>query len=314
MTIPANAQWLRQAQVIVGKNGKGLLVDKLKVEFTVTKSIGSTPNPALIKIYNLNPNNETLIQNEYDDIILNVGYLNNVRILFRGNIKHVFKYKFKTDYITEIEAGDGDFDYRNSTINETLAAGTTRSNIIQKAIASFTGGTTQGFVSIDPYVNLRGVSLTGNTRTILDNLAKNAGANWSIQNGQLTIVKTSGTLPNTAIVVNSQSGMLDAPEINDKGIRVRTLLNPQLAVNGVIQLNNNDIRIQERRSNILSSKATAIAAKKATPIRLDPDGLYKIIRIRHHGENRGRDWSSECACIGLSQPIPASNETTQGLE
>lgn len=314
MTLPSNAQWIRQAQVVVGKKGNGLLVDQLKIEFTVTKTIGSSPNPALIKIYNLNPSNEALIQNEYTDIILNVGYKNNVRILFSGNIKHVFKYKAKTDYITEIEAADGDYDYRNSILNETLAAGTTRDHIIQKAVSSFTGGTTKGFVKIDPYTNLRGVCLTGNTRTVLNNLAKDAGANWSIQDGKLTIVKTSGTLPNTAIVINEQSGMLDAPEINDKGISVRTLLNPQLAVNGVIQLNNNDIRIQERRINILSSKANKTAAKQLLPVRLDPDGLYKIIRIRHHGTNRGKEWVSECACIGLSQPIPASDETTDGLE
>lgn len=314
MTLPSNAQWIRQAQVVVGKSGSGLLIDQLKIEFIVTKTIGSTPNPALIKIYNLNPNNETLIHDEYTDIILNVGYQNNVRILFSGNIKHVFKYKQKTDYITEIEAADGDYDYRNSTLNETLAAGTTRDHIVSKAVASFSGGTTKGYVALDPYTNLRGVCLTGNTRKILDNLAKDAGCNWSIQDGKLTIVKTSKTLPNTAIVVNSQSGMLDAPEINDKGIKVKTLLNPQLAVNGVIQLNNNDIRVQERRTNILSNRATKSAQKQQLPVRLDPDGLYKIIRLRHTGDNRGRDWISECACISLSSPIPAQDLTTNNLE
>lgn len=314
MTVPANSQWLRQAQVVVGKAGSGLLIDKLKIEFTVTKTVQHTPNTALIKIFNLNPNNSTLIHDEYTDIILNVGYVNNVRILFTGNIKHVFKYKDKTDYITEIEAADGDFDYRNSTLNETLSAGTTSDHIVQRAVSSFSGGTTLGFTGITPYTNLRGVCLTGNTRNILHKLARDCNANWSIQDGKLTIVKTSGTLPNTAIVINSQSGMLDAPEINDKGIRVKCLMNPQLAVNGVIQLNNNDIRVQERRTNILSNKSTKIAKKQQSPVRLDPDGLYKIIRIRHHGENRGKDWSSELACLSLSSPIPASNETTEGLE
>lgn len=313
MTLPTNAQWIRQAQVVVGKAGKGLLIDKLKIEFTITKTIGAAPNPAIIKIYNLNPNNEALVHDEYTDIILNAGYRNNVRILFSGNIKHVFKYRQKNDHITEIEAADGDYDYRNSVLNETLAAGTNRNDIISKAVASFSS-TKQGYVNIPHYVNLRGVSLTGNTRTILDNLARDAGANWSIQDGKLTIVKTSGVLPNTAIVINSQSGMLEAPEINDKGIRVKALLNPQLAVNGVIQLNNNDIRVQERKTNILSNKATKSAAKQQLPVRLDPDGLYKIIRIRHQGDNRGKEWHSECACIGLSQPIPASDETANGLE
>lgn len=307
MTIPANAQWIRQAQVVVGKNGNGILVDKLRIDFEITKTIQPSPNSGIIKIYNLNPNNETLIHDEYTDIIVNAGYKNNVRILFSGNIKHVFKYKQKTDYITEIEAADGDNDYRNSYLSETLSAGTTREHIVQRAVASFKAGTTQGFTGIDPVTNSRAVVLAGSTRRILDRLAKDSGANWSIQDGQLTIVKANATLPNTAIVMNSQSGMLEAPEINDKGIRVKCLLNPQLAVNGVVKLNNNDIRVQERRVNILSKKADKIAAKTQQPVRLDPDGLYKIIRIRHHGDNRGKDWTSEVACVSLSQPIPASS-------
>lgn len=314
MTLPQNAQWIRQAQVVVGKGGTGILVDKLKIEFEINKTIQPSPNSGIIKIYNLNPNNETLIHDEYTDIVVNAGYKNNVRILFAGNIKHVFKYKEKTDYITEIEAADGDFDYRNSYLNETLSAGTTREHIVQRAVASFKGGTTAGHTSIDPVVNSRAVVLTGSTRSILDRLAKDSGSNWSIQDGQLTVVKADATLPNTAIILNSHSGLLDAPEVNDKGIRVKCLLNPQLAINGVIKLNNNDIRILERRTNILSNKADKVNAKTHSPVRLDPDGFYKIIRIRHRGDNRGREWISEVACVSLSNPISAASLSNSETE
>jgi hypothetical protein len=108
--------------------------------------------------------------------------------------------------------------------------------------------------------------------------------------------------------------LLDAPEVNDKGIRVKCLLNPQLAINGVIKLNNNDIRIQERRVNILSAKADKVNAKTHNPMRLDPDGLYKIIRIRHRGDNRGREWISEVACVSLSAPISAANLSNSETE
>lgn len=316
MTLPANAQWLRRAQVVVGKNGQGLSIDQLKITFEITKTIQHTPNSAIIKIYNLSPSHSNLIHDEYKDIILNAGYANNLRIIFSGNITHVFRYRDKTDWITEIEAADGDYDYRNSTLNESLAAGTNRSHIIARAAASFKGGTTLGYVGIDEYTNMRGVVLSGDTRKVLHNLARDAGANWSIQDGQLTIVKTQGTLPNTAIVVNSDSGMLGAPEINDKGIAVKTLLNPQMAVNGVVHLDNNDIRVKERRISITAGKADKIAKKTQSPVKLDPDGLYKIIRLRHSGDNygRGSDWITECACIGLSQPIPASDPATNGEE
>jgi hypothetical protein len=308
MTLPLNAQWIRKAEVVIGKGGTGLLVNQLKVDFEVKKTLQPSPNTALIKIYNLNPNNENLIKNEFDEVILNAGYENNVRIVFRGNIKHVFKYKDKTDYVTEIEAADGDDDYRNSYLNLTLSAGTTRQHVIDQAVASFST-TTLGYVDVPEYTHIRGAVLSGNTRHVLDAIARDAGANWSIQDGQLTIVKTDGYLPNTAIVVNSNTGMLDAPEVNDKGIGVRCLMNPQIAINGKIQLNNNDIRIRERKVSILSSAADK---KPKSPVRLDPDGIYKVIQLVHRGSNRGNDWVTEMRCLALGAPIPAPEDETQG--
>ena len=313
MTVSANSQWMRQVQVVVGSGGSGLLIDQLKIDFEIRKSIQPTPNTALIKIYNLSPNNENSISKEFTEVILNAGYQNNVRIVFRGNIKHVFKYKEKTDYITEIEAADGDEDYRNAYLNLSLSAGTSRSHVITQAVGSF-GTTKQGFSDIDDYTHIRGVVLTGNTRTILDKLAKDAGANWSIQDGQLTIVKTTGVLPNTAIVVNSDTGMLDAPEVNDKGIGVKCLMNPQIACNGAIQLNNNDIRIRERKVSILSSASSKKSAANQTPARLDPDGIYKVIQLIHRGTNRGNEWVTEMRCLALGSPIPAPDATEGGVQ
>lgn len=307
-------QWKRHAQVVIGKGGDGLLVENLRVQFEVCKTVASTPNVAVVRIYNLAPSNEEKIKTEFDELILAAGYEDSAQVyangerrypmVFRGNIKHVYRYRDKSDYITEIEAGDGDKDFRKAVMNETLAAGTTNAQLVDRAVGSFkaTGGTAKGVVQINDRARLRGKVISGNTRDVLHDVARESGANWSIQDGQLVIVKANGVLPDEAIVITADTGMLGAPEINDKGIAVKCLLNPQLRVNGAIKLDNNGIKAKRQKAQALGKKQE----DQKEPVRLDPDGIYKVLKITHKGDTRGQDWVSEIECIGLDQPIPES--------
>lgn len=307
-------QWKRKVQVIIGKKGIGLLVENLRVHFEVAKTVESAPNVAIIKIYNLHPDNEAKIKNEFDELLLNAGYEGAMQLVFRGNIKHVYRYREGNDYITEIEAGDGDKDFRKAVMNETLAAGTTTAQLVDRAVGTFkgTGGTTKGTVQVTERARIRGKVISGNTRDVLHDVAREAGANWSIQDGQLTIVGANSVLPGEAIVIRADTGMLGAPEINDKGIVVKCLMNPALKVNGAIMLDNNGIKAKRVKAQALATKRekqetnAPLGRENAELVRLDPDGVYKVLKLTHKGDNRGQDWVSEIECIGLDQPIPAS--------
>jgi len=307
-------QWKRKVQVVIGKKGTGLLVENLRVQFEVAKTVESAPNVAVIKIYNLHPDNEAKIKNEFDEMLLNAGYEGAMQLVFRGNIKHVYRYREGNDYITEIEAGDGDKDFRKAVMNETLAAGTTTSQLVDRAVGTFkgTGGTTKGTVQVTERARIRGKVISGNTRDVLHDVARETGANWSIQDGQLTIVGANSVLPGEAIVIRADTGMLGAPEINDKGIAVKCLMNPMLKVNGAIMLDNNGIKAKRVKAQALATKRekqetnAPLGRENAELVRLDPDGVYKVLKLTHKGDNRGQDWVSEIECIGLDQPIPKS--------
>lgn len=307
-------QWKRKVQVVIGKAGTGLMVENLRIHFEVAKTIESAPNVAVIKIYNLHPDNEAKIKNEFDEVLLNCGYEGAMRLVFRGNIKHVYRYRDKTDYITEIEAGDGDKDFRSAVMNETLGAGTTNAQLVDRAVGSFkgTGGTTKGHVQVNERARIRGKVISGNTRDVINDVARESGANWSIQDGQLVIVNANDVLPGQAIVIRADTGMLGAPEINDKGIAVKCLINPQLRVNGAIQLDNNGIKAKRVKAQALATKRekqetnAPLGRENEQLVRLDPDGIYKVLKLTHKGDNRGQDWVSEIECIGLDQPIPST--------
>lgn len=300
-------QFKRRAQVVIGKAGRGLLVENLRITFEVTKTVDAAPNMGIVKIYNLAPGNEEKIKNEYDEILINCGYEGALRLVFRGNIKHVYRYREGNDYITEIEAADGDKDYRNAVMNETLAAGTTNTQLIERAASSFKGGTSMGYVESGQKTRLRGRVISGNTRDVLSELARDDGSNWSIQDGALTIVKATSLLPNEAIVLNSETGLLGAPEINDKGITTKCLLNPQIRVNGAIKLDNNGIKAKRKKVGKTAKTGEEVIdddSAKGEPIRLDPDGIYKAIKVIHKGDTRGGDWQTEALSISLDSPIP----------
>jgi hypothetical protein len=307
-------QWMRRAQVVIGKKGVGLMVENLRIAFEVTKTVEAAPNIAVIKIYNLHPDNEAKIKNEYEEVLLNAGYEGAMQLVFRGNIRHVYRYREGNDYITEIEAGDGDKDFRTAVMNETLAAGTTNSQLVNRAVGTFNGvgGTTKGHVQVDDRARLRGKVISGNTRDVLNDVSRESGANWSIQDGQLTIVSTNDVLPGQATLIRADTGMLGAPEINDKGIVVRCLMNPMIRVNGALQLDNNGIKAKRQQANALATQRersetnAPLGRENEELVRLDPDGIYKVLKVTHRGDTRGKDWLSESECIGLDQPIPKS--------
>ncbi len=307
-------QWKRKVQVVIGKAGSGLMIENLRVQFEVAKTIEAAPNIAVIRIFNLHPDNEAKIKNEFDEVLLNAGYEGAMRLVFRGNIKHVYRYREKNDYITEIEAGDGDKDFAKAVMNETLAAGTTTAQLVDRAVGSFkgVGGTGKGHVQVNDRARLRGKVISGNTRDVLNDVARESGANWSIQDGQLVIVSTNDVMPGQAIVIRADTGMLGAPEINDKGIAVKCLLNPQLRVNGAIKLDNNGIKAKRQQAQALATKRekqetnAPLGRENEALVRLDPDGIYKVLKLTHKGDNRGQEWVTEIECIGLDQPIPAT--------
>jgi hypothetical protein len=314
-------QWLRFFQVIVGKAGKGLDVrashaDGLRVVFTVEKTLLSKPNVGDVTIYNLHPFDERLVLEEFEDLILNVGYLKRypkpgeaaedlglyeTRVVFSGNIKHAVSYWDTPDRKVDIQAADGDRDYRHAVVNTVLAAGTSNADEVKAALRAM-ASTRAGHVNVKSKKALRGKVVLGPARDVLGRIAADSDAHWSIQDGALQIVPSTGVTPDEAVVVNSETGLIGAPELSDQGIRVTSLLNPLIAPNGRVLLNNANIKIQ---TNQLMASGPKQKARHL--VRMSPDGVYKVFKVRHEGDSRG-DAKTIFECIALGDAIPVSGK------
>lgn len=311
-----SVQYRRVCELQVGVPGKagGLKVSDsianpgLRMQFEVIKTLRSKLNTALIRVFNLSPDNIGKIKGEFQDVLLKVGYEDAISDLFRGQIRHVATYKDGTDWITEIDAADGDKDAQNATVNITLAAGTTTTQAIQKIAGAFKA-TSVGHIVIKERKRLRGRVLCGLATDLLDDFAIDNDAHWSFQDGRLDIVRADSTLPTEAIVISAATGMLGAPEVDDKGIKVKCLLNPRLRCNGKIRIDNAGVKLKiakERERNPGAKKATKPSkAKHKNLAHLDPGGIYKLYKIVHKGDTRDREWQSESFAVGLEKTIPA---------
>lgn len=303
-------QFGRFCQVVIGNSaqGQGLVVEKLRIQFEITQSILRTPNTATIKIYNLSQEHAALIKGEFDEVLINAGYVGASKLIFAGNIRHSFAYGEGTDRIMELDCADGDADFRNTVVNAVIAAGTTHSQAIDKLAAKFTS-TKMGHMVVAGGKRIRGKVMSGPARKFFDEIAATNDAHWSIQNGVLQIVPVDSTLPTDAIVISIATGMLGAPELDDKGIKVTCLLNPSIRPNGKIWLNNNDIKdaILRQRAAKPGAAKPKKPPKKKHLARTDPDGVYKCYKQVLKGDTRGtgKDWTSEVFSVALEKTIPS---------
>jgi hypothetical protein len=309
-----NPKWLRSLQLLVGKDGDGdvspatgLLIEHLRIQFDITKTIYRTPNVATIKVHNLNGVSEKKILKEYNDVILQGGYLGSgqkPRVFFRGNVVFGTGYRDGNSRICEILAKDGDKDFHGALVNFTLAAGHTDADAIHQLLTSFRA-TTLGRVHgkhLDTK-HRRARTFSGNFRDVMDRIAGNNDGEWSIQNGLLTLVPVDSTLPSEAFVIDSETGLLGAPEANDKGITMKVLFDSRIIPGSKVWLKNNEVKTKHLKASVTGQQRKLKGPK--IPARLDKDGIYKVYAVHGTGDTRGEDWIAELKCVALDSPIPS---------
>ncbi|EAO8872574.1 hypothetical protein E2W84_24470, partial [Salmonella enterica] len=234
----------------------------------------------------------------------------NYGLIFSGEIRYSVTGKDSPiDSYVLIQAADTDLAFATSITNQTLAAGYTTEDMFRLLMKDFEAkGATVGRTPVfPPTVFPRGRVLFGMTRHLMDNVAAQCGATWQFVDGQLNMLP-EGEYMHDAIVLNSATGLIGMPQQTiGNGVNVRALINPNIRVNGLIQLDqasvyrtalsNNDIAMaggritdQNTDGNITLSGTTAQPASIAT------DGVYVVKGIMYTGDTRGQAWYMDMMC------------------
>lgn len=240
--------------------------------------------PNLCKLVIYNPNEDTLstLQKKFTKITLNAGYEGDVRLLFKGEVRNVFQTKIGVDRVVTVYAGDGERDWQNATFNKTFTENVTISSAIEEVLKSFKEVTT-GVVNGLPQVadKLRGQTLSGSSKDILDGFAEEYGFDWSIQDGEVIITPNESPLEgDEAVLVNSATGILGSPTITEIGADVTTLLNPRMLPNRAFKIESINADIQLGNLFFRDVKRTSA------------EGTYKIQEVTFKGDSREGEWTS----------------------
>ena len=286
-------QWMRGCSLIVADaSGQGLELGELRVTFKISKGELQTPNTARIRIYNLAEATTVAMQREFTSVYLQAGYLGNIGLVFSGSITQ-FRMGVENgvDRWLEINAADGDLAYNWATLNTTLAAGSTpQEHIAVCGAAMREKGLAAGDMPEQPGNPLpRGKVMYGQAKKFMRQACAEAGSSWSIQNGQLQVIRDDGYLPGEAVALTYETGLVGTPEQTNKGIKARCLINPRIRIGGRIRLNNRSITL---------AMANPITGTVGMPS-LDRDGFYRVLTQDISGDTRGSDWYIDNLCVGL---------------
>ncbi|EPO4109823.1 hypothetical protein ACUADT_002259 [Enterobacter cloacae] len=332
--------WMRHFELqLVDENGQGIELCDFKVTFTIDWfNISSASRVGTFKIYNLSADTVNRITGqEFSKVRLIAGYdgiapevsasdVGTVRevdaadvgqsdgrnygLIFSGEIRYSVTGKDSPiDSYVLIQAADTDLAFATSITSQTLAAGYTVADVNRALMKDFEAkGASEGLTPEMPAtVFPRGRVLFGMTRHLMDNVAGQCGATWQFVDGQRQMVANNEYV-HDAIVLNSATGLIGMPQQTiGNGVNFRALINPNIRVNGLIQLDqasvfrtalsNNDIAMaggqitdQNTDGNITLSGTTAQPASIAT------DGVYIVRGIMYTGDTRGQAWYMDMMC------------------
>lgn len=231
------------------------------IEFDITRNTLSSANTASIRVYNLSENNRNQIRFNISDygtfrsVSLRAGYGTNLPQVFTGNISQAWSVREGTNMITQIECFDGGFAFANGKTQTQFTAGTDQATVI-RTIASDMPHLSVGAIGSFPGAIGRGNSYSGGTADLLRELT---GGGFFVDLGKVNALGDNEYIDDGSptLVINSQSGLLGTPVLEQTIVRFEMLFEPTLNVARKIQLQS----VTESNYN----------------------GFYKVTAVKHRG-------------------------------
>jgi hypothetical protein len=301
-------QWIRKVGLVVSAGSSGLDLSNMRIKFKTNQAdLPSTPNYAVIRVYNLSDDTAKSVQKEFTAVRLQAGYEGgSFGGIFSGTIKMVRRGReTPTDTYLDILAADGDIARNFAIVNTSLAAGATQKD--QLAATTKAMGIPAGYTpDLPPGTLSRGKVLYGMARDRMNDIADTSNCTWSIQNGQVQMVPLTSYMPGEAVVLNSNSGMIGLPEQTEDGIHVKSLINPRIKIGALVQIDNKSIQGAFLGGSNLFATGRLESLPGLLP-KVTADGFYRVYVCEHTGDTRGQEWYSELVCLAIDSSAPVAN-------
>lgn len=273
----------------VGVNS--LEVKDLQVTFKIVKKSEKGSNSSLeLDVYNLSKTSRDLLK-EDSLLILKVGYnsLDNLVVVFTGQIKEISTRNVGEDVITSMTAVEGFKSTRESKLNRKFTGPVSVRTILKDIFTKdmglpepqFSNGTLGDSKGINKIYS-KSNSKYGLAYHVVNEVCSDNDLTWNIRDGVPYVFPTNSTPKDIVKVrdINAQTGMIGSPEriltnsnklskskFNKEGYKVRVFLDPLMNIGNKIYLT----------SSNLDSKRT----------------LFQIDKVTHTANYRGSEWFTD---------------------
>jgi len=232
---------------VVKVNVAGNLLADYDCEFEVVRTLEPEPNVAKVKIYNLSKDLRAAVQKADAKVSITVGYKRTAGQVFVGDVRYAPSAVVGADWVTIVEAGDGEKDYKDSQVALTWSKGKPVSKVIEEILNGFDTLLPGDFAKTEKAQIKeqmpRGGALNGNAVRVLDELVRGYGFRFSIQDGQFQFVDATGQNQKQAVVLSPDTGLVGEPELGEKDKKsgkakgkVRALMQPSVIPGSVIDV------------------------------------------------------------------------------
>lgn len=192
-----------------------LVVENLRITWSVKKDGASKPNTATITVDNLAEASRAEVGRLPKRMALEVGYNGRLRQLWVGDLTYASHDKMGVTWTTTLVGADGTRAFKHALVNRSMVAGTTVLQAVREAAAAL-GLEVPAAVTTRPdmarqFVN--GVSLFGRAAAEMTKLLEPLGLSWSIQDGELAILDAVSVRPGEALVLDQAAGLIGSPSL-----------------------------------------------------------------------------------------------------
>jgi len=261
--------------------------DDLKISFEVVKSNFSTPNSAVIEVYNLNKQTRDALSASNMYISLSAGYEDNYTLMFKGDSTNIFHKLDGLNWISTFVCSENFLNIKNSYSNKAFKKDAKIKEVLKDLAKDLD-------IEFDS-TNIKDIALkakelvSGKSYEKILELCNTYDLQAHIQNNKLKI-NTNKLNKKTAINISSKNGLLKEKGVvkTELGVNLRVMLISSLIPGDTIYLDASYIN-EIKQSTLLFAKQDITLESL--------NGYYNIAKVTFKGDNYDGEYTTSLECL-----------------
>lgn len=261
------------------------LPNGFRMEFKVKKTLKGHPNTLDLTISNLSAQTRAAMQTKGAKVMLLAGYEENPdQLLFNGDARSIDHVRRGPTWLTRVQCGDGEAAMQSRTVSLSFGPGAKVGDVLLRLaqdagldLGNVSSRLKAGDVKGAATQFLNGFAASGRAFPELQNVARAAGLDVSVQDGALQALGRGESTKEEAVLLSAETGLVDSPEHGTPErsgeqavLKVKSLLQPGIRPGRRIQLDAQFIK-----------------------------GSFVTETVTHSGDTHGAAWYSEVECRPL---------------